>query len=60
MEVAQSKKGIMVSQQKYILYLLKEKWLSANTYPMDPNAKLMGEGNVFVDTGNVFVDTGNY
>jgi len=54
MEVARSKNGIVVSQQKYIIDLLKETGMSgcrpADT-PMDPNAKLWGEGNVSVDTG---------
>jgi len=54
MEVARSKKGIVVSQQKYILDLLKETGMSgchpADT-PMDPNVKLWGEGSVPVDTG---------
>ncbi|XP_050874974.1 uncharacterized mitochondrial protein AtMg00810-like [Lathyrus oleraceus] len=53
MEVARSKNGIVVSQQKYIIDLLKEKEMSgccpADT-PMDPNAKHWGEGNVSVDT----------
>ena len=48
MEVARSKKGIMVSQQKYILNLLKETGMMgcrpANT-PIDPNQKLQSEGN---------------
>jgi hypothetical protein len=43
MEVARSKKGITVSQQKYVLDLLRETFMSgcrpADT-PMDPNAKL--------------------
>ncbi|CAJ2651427.1 unnamed protein product [Trifolium pratense] len=54
MEVARSKDGIVVSQQKYILDLLKETGMSgcrpADT-PMDPNAKLWEEGSVPVDTG---------
>ncbi|CAJ2656645.1 unnamed protein product [Trifolium pratense] len=54
MEVARSKDGILVSQQKYILDLLKETGMSgcrpADT-PMDPNAKLWEEGSVPVDTG---------
>ncbi|XP_050895755.1 uncharacterized mitochondrial protein AtMg00810-like [Lathyrus oleraceus] len=54
MEVARSKNGIMVSQQKYIIDLLKETGMSgchpADT-SMDPNAKLWGECNVSVDTG---------
>ncbi|XP_050889330.1 uncharacterized mitochondrial protein AtMg00810-like [Lathyrus oleraceus] len=54
MEVARSKNGILVSQQKYIIDLLKEIGMSgcrpANT-PMDLNAKLWAEGNVFVDIG---------
>ncbi|XP_058745985.1 uncharacterized mitochondrial protein AtMg00810-like [Vicia villosa] len=54
MEVARSKNGIVVSQQKYILDLLKETGMSgcrpADT-PMDPNVKLWGEGSVPVDTG---------
>ncbi|CAJ2646885.1 unnamed protein product [Trifolium pratense] len=52
--VARSKDGIVVSQQKYILDLLKETGMSgcrpADT-PMDPNAKLWEEGSVPVDTG---------
>ena len=48
MEVARSKKGIVVSQQKYILDLLKETGMMgcrpANT-PIDPNQKLQSEGN---------------
>lgn len=56
MEVARSKKGIVVSQQKYILDLLKETGMSgcrpADT-PMDPNVKLWGEGSVPVDTGRL-------
>ena len=47
MEVARSKKGIVVSQQKYILNLLKETGMMgcrpANT-PIDPNQKLQSEG----------------
>jgi len=47
MEVARSKKGIVVSQQKYILDLLKETGMMgcrpANT-PIDPNQKLQSEG----------------
>ncbi|XP_050883391.1 uncharacterized mitochondrial protein AtMg00810-like [Lathyrus oleraceus] len=54
MEVARLKNGIMVSQQKYIIDLLKEigmrECLPADT-PMDLNAKLWGEGNVSVDSG---------
>ncbi|CAJ2671969.1 unnamed protein product [Trifolium pratense] len=54
MEVARSKDGIVVSQQKYIIDLLKETGMSgcrpADT-PMDPNAKLWEKGNVPVDTG---------
>ena len=46
MEVARSKKGIVVSQRKYVLDLLKETGMSgcrpANT-PIDPNQKL-GDG----------------
>jgi len=53
MEIARSKKGIVVSQQKYILDLLKETGMSgcrpAGT-PMDSNVKLWGEGSVPVDT----------
>ena len=49
MEVARSKKGIVVSQQKYILDLLKETGMMgcrpANT-PIDPNQKLQSEGKV--------------
>jgi len=52
--VARSKKGIVVSQQKYILDLLKETGMSgcrpADT-PMDPNVKLWEKGSVPVDTG---------
>ena len=47
MEVARSKKGIVVSQQKYILDLLKETGMMGcrptNT-PIDPNQKLQSEG----------------
>ncbi|CAJ2657582.1 unnamed protein product [Trifolium pratense] len=54
MEVARSKDGIVVSQQKYIIDLLKETGMSgcrsADT-PMDPNAKLWENGNVPVDNG---------
>ncbi|XP_058741436.1 secreted RxLR effector protein 161-like [Vicia villosa] len=54
MEVARSKNGIVVSQQKYIIDLLKETGMSgcrlADT-PMDPNAKLWREGSVPIDTG---------
>ncbi|PNX73271.1 pentatricopeptide repeat-containing protein mitochondrial-like [Trifolium pratense] len=54
MEIARSKEGIVVSQQKYILDLLKETGMSgcrpADT-PMDPNAKLWEKGSVPVDTG---------
>ena len=43
MEVARSKKGIVVSQRKYVLDLLKETGMSgcrpADT-PIDPNQKL--------------------
>ena len=53
MEVARSKKVIVVSQQKYILDLLKETGMSgcrpADT-PMDSNAKLWDKGDVLVDT----------
>ncbi|XP_058780011.1 uncharacterized mitochondrial protein AtMg00810-like [Vicia villosa] len=53
-QVARSKNGIVFSQQKCILDLLKETGNSgcrpADT-PMDPNAKLWGEGSVPVDTG---------
>lgn len=54
MEVARSKRGIVVSQQKYILDLLEETGMSdcrlADT-PMDPNGKLWEKGSVFVDVG---------
>lgn len=57
MEVARSKKGIVVSQQKYILDLLKETGMMgcrpAET-PIDPNRKLGGE-----DKGDP-VDTARY
>ena len=54
MEVARSKKGIVVSQRKYILDLLKETGMNGCRpldTPMDPNVKLgkNGEG-VLVDT----------
>lgn len=54
MEVAQSNNGLVVSQSKCILDLLKETGMSgcrpADT-PMEPNVKLWGEGDVLVDTG---------
>ena len=47
MEVARSKKGIAVSQRKYVLDLLQETGMSgcrpADT-PMDPNSKLWEKG----------------
>lgn len=52
MEVARSKKGICVSQRKYILDLLKETWMSGykpSDTPMDPNQKL-GEKSEGVPT----------
>ncbi|KAK2405752.1 hypothetical protein QL285_054960 [Trifolium repens] len=53
MEVARSKDGIIVSQQKYILDLLKETIMSGcrpTDTPMDPNAKLWEKCSVPVDT----------
>lgn len=54
MEVARSRKGIVVSQRKYILDLLEETGMSgcrpADT-PMELNAKLWEKGNVPVDIG---------
>ncbi|XP_050883738.1 uncharacterized mitochondrial protein AtMg00810-like [Lathyrus oleraceus] len=54
MEVARSKNGIVVSQEKYILDLLKETGTSGyrpTDTLIDPNVKLWGEGNDYVDTG---------
>jgi len=49
MEVARSKEGIMVSQRKYVLDLLKEKGMSGchpTEPPIDPNMKFRNkEGN---------------
>lgn len=57
MEVVWSKKGIVVSQRKYIMDLLKETCMSgckpADT-PMDPNVKLGEQGK------GVPVETGRY
>ena len=54
MEVVCSKRGIVVSLQKYILDLLEETGMSgcrpADT-PMDPNGKLWEKGSVPVDVG---------
>ena len=54
MEVVCSKRGIVVSQQKYILDLLEETGMSgcrpADT-PIDPNGKLWEKGSVLVDIG---------
>ena len=54
MEVVCSKRGIVVSQQKYILDLLEETGMSgcrpADT-PIDPNGKLWEKGSVPVDVG---------
>lgn len=54
MEVARSKKGIVVSQRKYILDLLEETGMSgcrpADT-PMELNAKLWEKGSVPVEIG---------
>ena len=54
MEVARSKRGIVVSQETYILDLLEETRMSgcrpADT-PMDPNGKLWEIGSVPVDVG---------
>jgi len=53
-EIARSKKGISVSQRKYVLDLLQETGMSgcrpADT-PMDPNSKLWEKGDTPVDTG---------
>jgi hypothetical protein len=48
MEVARSKKGIVVSQRKYILGLLQETSMSGCRpvdTPMNPNAKLREKGD---------------
>jgi hypothetical protein len=54
MEIARSKKGISVSQRKYVLDLLQETGMSgcrpADT-PMDPNLKLWEKGDIPVDKG---------
>jgi hypothetical protein len=54
MEVARSKKGIVVSQRKYVLEFLQETGMSgckpADT-PMDQSAKLWEKGDTPVDTG---------
>ena len=54
MEVARSKKGIMVNQRKYILDLLKETGMSGCRpveTPIDPNVKLReGKGSESIDT----------
>ena len=54
MEVVCSKRGIVVSQQNYILDLLEETGMSgcrpADT-PIDPNGKLWEKGSVPVDIG---------
>jgi hypothetical protein len=54
MEIARSKKGIVVSQRKYVLDLLQETGMSgckpADT-PMDQSAKLWEKGDTPVDTG---------
>jgi hypothetical protein len=54
MEVARSKKGIVVSQRKYVLDLLQETGMSGCKpvdTPMDQSAKLWEKGNTLVDTG---------
>ena len=65
-EVAQSKEGVVISQRKYALDILKETGMidcKAVDCPMDPNQKLMAEqGEVFSDperyrrlVGNLFI-----
>jgi hypothetical protein len=53
-EVARSKKEVVLSQQKYVLNLLNDtemlKCRPAST-PIDPNHKLIGEINDQVDRG---------
>ncbi|XP_073220339.1 secreted RxLR effector protein 161-like [Cicer arietinum] len=54
MEVARSKKGIVVSQRKYILDLLEETGMSGSRpadTPMELNAKLWEKGSVPVEIG---------
>jgi len=54
MEVARSKKGIAVSQRKYVLDLLQETGMSGGRpvdTPMDPNVKLSEKGDTPVDKG---------
>jgi hypothetical protein len=54
MKVARSKKGITVSQRKYVINLLQETCMSGcrpNYTPMDPNAKLWEKGDTPVDIG---------
>ncbi|PNX62629.1 putative copia-type protein [Trifolium pratense] len=54
MEVARSKKGIVVSQRKYVLDLLQETCMSGSKpadTPMDQSAKLWEKGDTPVDTG---------
>ncbi|WMV18586.1 hypothetical protein MTR67_011971 [Solanum verrucosum] len=53
MEVARSKKGIIVSQRKYVLDLLKETGMSGcrpTETPIDPNLKFVKEGKL-IDKG---------
>ncbi|PKI75233.1 hypothetical protein CRG98_004384 [Punica granatum] len=54
-EVAQSERGIYISQRKYLLNILKEtKLLECKPVdtPMDPNVRLaLGEGELFLDVG---------
>lgn len=57
MEVARSKRGVVVSQRKYILDLLEETGMSGcrpSDTPMDPNVKLWEKGK------GAPVDTGRY
>jgi aryl carrier-like protein len=52
MEATRSKDDIVVSQQKYILNLLKEIGMSGlqpSDTPMDPNANLWGKGSDSID-----------
>ena len=52
MEVARSKKGISITQQKYIIDLLKETCMTGSkpiTTPIDPNVKLNAHDGELVD-----------
>jgi hypothetical protein len=54
MEVARSKKGIVISQRKYVLDLLQKTCMSGckpTDTPMDPNVKLWEKGDTPIDTG---------